>query len=79
MFSPTIAGIDALLREPRPNGDTHVQLLVFDNGNPGPTMGRSPDLVGWSFSASTPLNCVTATTSVFDDQKSGNVVVHDAP
>ena len=72
----TEADVDAVLRQPY-MGHTHVQLIIIDNGNPGPTMGMSPDLAFIGFTSSPPpSNCSNFGIRLFGDQ-SGNLVAHD--
>jgi hypothetical protein len=72
-----IAALAARLTEPF-NGNTHVTLIVNDFGNPGPTMGQSPDsaLIGFT-SAPPPTTCVTE-GSFFPGDMRGNLVVRAA-
>jgi hypothetical protein len=72
----TQARVAALLREPR-NGNTHVTLIIFDNGNPGPTMGQSPDTAFIGFTSTPPpMTCANFGTTLIGDA-SGNLVVKD--
>ena len=70
------ADVDAVLRQPY-MGNTHVSLSFIDNGDPGPTMGQSPDLVFWSLGTSTPYNCFQSGGSVYPIERTGNYVIHD--
>ena len=71
------ADVDAVLRTPY-MGNTHVRLSFIDNGNPGPTMGHSPDLVFWKLTSSPPpSNCFDGGGSVFPLDSTGNYVIHD--
>jgi hypothetical protein len=72
----TEADVDAILRQPY-QGNTHVRLIFIDNGNPGPTMGESPDLAFWqAVNFSPPRNCSDGGATLLGDQ-SGNIVAHD--
>ena len=72
------AQLVAVLREPH-QGFTHVTLLLGDFGNPGATMGQSPDdaLIGFTSSPQPPLFCANEGTTLGGDA-SGNIVVRDA-
>jgi hypothetical protein len=69
------ARVAALLRQPH-QGFTHVTLIIFDNGNPGPTMGQSPDVAFIGFTSSPPATCANFGTTLIGDA-SGNLVVKD--
>jgi len=73
------ADVDAVIRDPSAaEGNTHVRLSFIDNGNPGPTMGHSPDLVFWKLTTSQPpSNCFDSGGSVFPLDSTGNYVIHD--
>jgi len=58
-------------------GYTHVTLHLVDNGNPGATMGESPDLAFIGFISAPPSTCHVSGFSLLGDQ-SGNLVVKDA-
>ena len=71
------ARVAALLREPYMN-NTHVTLVLSDNGNPGPFMGQSPDSAFIDFTSSPlPPTCSIAALSVIGNA-SGNILVRDA-
>jgi hypothetical protein len=73
----TEADVDAVLREPY-MGNTHVTLIIIDNGDPGPTMGHSPDLVFWALTNfPPPHNCANYGGSVLPLDSTGNYVAHD--
>jgi hypothetical protein len=72
----TEADVDAILRQPY-QGNHHVRLIFIDNGNPGPTMGESPDLAFWQpVDFNPPHNCSDGGGTLLGDQ-SGNIVAHD--
>lgn len=72
----TEADVDAILRTPY-GTNTHIQLITIDNGNPGPTMGMSPDLVFIGFTNSPPPgNCSNFGVSLIGNAQ-GNIVAHD--
>jgi hypothetical protein len=72
----TEADVDAVLRQPY-MGHTHVALIIIDNGDPGPTMGQSPDLAFWSFNDfPPPPNCSNGGTTLLGDRQ-GNFIAHD--
>jgi hypothetical protein len=71
-----IAVVAAALRQPF-MGNSHVTLVIFDIGNPGPTMGESPDGAFIGFTSAPPPTCATFGTSLVGDA-SGNLVVRDA-
>ena len=75
---PPTAFVWARLREPH-MGLPFVQLQIRDNGNPGEFMGSSPDdaFRGYS-SVPPPANC-EAGGFEFGVEKSGNMIVRDAP
>jgi hypothetical protein len=73
----TEADVDAVLRQPY-MGSTHVTLIIIDNGNPGPTLGHSPDLVFWALTDfAPPHNCANYGGSVIPLDSTGNFVAHD--
>jgi hypothetical protein len=73
----TEADVDAILRTPY-MGSTHVTLIIIDNGNPGPMMGHSPDLVFWALTNfPPPHNCANYGGSVFPLDSTGNYIAHD--
>lgn len=72
------ARVAALLREPH-QGNTHVTLIIVDNGNPGGVnMGQSPDQAFIGFTSSPPATCATSGAFLIGDA-SGNLTVRDAP
>lgn len=68
------ARIAALLKEPH-EGNTHITLIVFDNGNP--SSDPPPDFVFIGFTSSPPADCANFGTTLLGES-SGNVQVHDA-
>jgi hypothetical protein len=70
-----IAVVAAALRQPF-MGNSHVTLIIFDIGNPGP-MGESPDRAAIGFTSAPPPTCATFGTSLVGDA-SGNLLVRDA-
>jgi hypothetical protein len=73
----TEADVDAVLRTPY-MGNTHVTLIIIDNGDPGPLMGHSPDLVFWALTDfAPPRNCANYGGSVFPLESTGNYVARD--
>jgi len=75
----TEADVDAVIRDPSDaDGNTHVTLIIIDNGNPGPLMGHSPDLVFWALTNfAPPRNCANYGGSVVPLDSTGNYVAHD--
>lgn len=73
VISATQALVAAELREPI-EGNTHVTLIISDNG--GPVMGVSPDQVFFGLTSSPPEECAESGSTLIGDS-SGNVIVRD--
>jgi hypothetical protein len=71
-----VARVAALLRQPF-MGNTHVTLIVFDNGNPGVAMGQSPDFGFIDFTSTPSPICAFFGLTLLGDM-TGNYVVRDA-
>jgi hypothetical protein len=72
-----VAFLNARLRVPRPGGETHITLEILDNGNPGTSMGESPDVAIFGFtSMPQPPQCGTADMAL-EGEPHGNLVVKD--
>jgi hypothetical protein len=73
-----VAILNARLRGPGPNGTTHVVLELLDGGNPGPSMGESPDVARFGFTSAPPQQppCGVSDMELFGKPR-GNLVVKD--
>jgi hypothetical protein len=73
-----VAILNARLRRPGPAGATHIVLEVLDGGNPGPSMGQSPDVAVFGFTSIAPDRPPCGIPDMeLQGETRGNLVVKD--